>query len=247
MQAEWTLPPELPRRRLPAGTALFHEGEVGEHMYLVVDGRLQVSKQVVASADKVLSVLGPGQFVGEMSLLTGAKRSATVTALTDSEVAEIDREAFVQLLHDQPQAGLELMRQMAQRLEETNEELVLTALEAALMQRRPQRLQPAPQRLRFVATGSFAAEKAGEVLRLAGEHAASGQHPAIVASLWRPGRVQDALIYIVETDNPRDLLELVWPFAGLVHWDITPALDVQALAPAAAPKEEARPAPFLLP
>ncbi len=245
MNTDWTIPEHFPRRFLPTGTTLFREGDFGICMYLIVNGRLQVSKQVTVGAEKVLSILGPGQYVGEMSLLTGAKRSATVTALADTEVIEIDQEGFVQLLHDQPRAGLDLMRQMAHRLEQTNEELVLMALEAALVQRSPKRFQRLSQRMRFVAMGSFASEKAAEVLRIASERAASVSQPALVTCLLRLGRTRDALVYLIETANPRDILDLVMPFAGLVQWDISPAVEVQeTLVPTVFPEE---PSPSFLP
>jgi CRP-like cAMP-binding protein len=223
---DWAVDKHYPRKHVPAGSTLFREGDPGASMYLVAAGRLQVSKRVIEGADKVLSTLGVGQYVGEMSLLTGAKRSATVRALVDSEVIEIDQRAFVKLLHDQPEVGLDLMRQMAHRLEETNEELVLLALEVALAQREPRRLQRQEHRMRFVAIGSFASERTAEVLRLVSEQTSPTTHPALVTSLLLPGRTHRALVYIIETDKPRDIMDLVSPFAGLVQWEISPAIEV---------------------
>jgi CRP-like cAMP-binding protein len=240
---DWALAEHFPRQHLPAGATLFHEGDFGASMYLVVEGQLQVSKRLIEGADKVLTTLGAGQYVGEMSLLTGAKRSATVQALVDAEVIEIDQPTFENLLHDQPRAGVDLMRQMARRLEETNEELILLALEVALAHRGPQRLQPGSRRMRFVATGSFASDKTAEVLRLAGAQAPLTKHPALVTSLLLPGRTHQALVYVFETDNPRDILELVAPFAGLVQWDIAPAIEVTEALPAADSPEADNPPP----
>jgi CRP-like cAMP-binding protein len=151
-------------------------------------------------------------------------------------VIEIDQQAFMALLHEQPQMGIELMRQMSRRLEETNEELILLALEMALAQRQPQRLQPGNRRMRFVATGSFAPDKAAEVLRLVAAHTSSTKHPAVLTSLLLPGRTQQALVYILETDDPRDLIDIVAPFAGLVQWEISPAIDVNETLSIVAPE-----------
>jgi CRP-like cAMP-binding protein len=140
-----------------------------------------------------------------------------VQATVDSAVIEIDQHSFVELLHDQPQVGIELMRQMARRLEETNEELILLALEIALSQRTSQRPYNEPRRMRFVAIGSFASDKATEVLHRVREHTASTKHPAVLTSLLLPGRTQQALVFILETDDPLDLLEVLSPFAGLVQ------------------------------
>jgi len=211
-------------------------------MYLVIEGSLQISKRVIEGAERVLTTLGVGQYVGELSLLTGAQRNATVRAVEDTTVVEIDQDAFMQLLRDRPQVGLDLMRQMAHRLQETTEDLVLTALEAALAQRGPQRVQVRSRRMRFVATGSFARDKTVEVLRLAAEQTPLAKNPALVTSLIRPGRTQAALLYIIETDDPRDLLELITPFIGLVQWDISPAMEIDsALIATVQTQDEASP------
>ena len=235
---DWTTSDRYLRQRLPAGTTLFREGDFGDTMYLVIKGSLQISKRVIEGAEKVITTLGVGQYAGEMSLLTGAQRSATGRAIEDTEVVEIDQEAFMQLLHDQPQVGLDLMRQMAQRVHETTEELILTALEVALVQREPRRALVGSRRMRFVATGSFASEKTAEVLRVAAEQTPLAKSPALITSLIRPGRTQEALLYIIETDDPRDLLELITPFMGLVQWDISPALEIDTALPTAVPAED---------
>lgn len=230
---DWATGDRYPRRRLPAGATLFQEGDLGESMYLVAEGSLQVTKRVIEGADKILSTLDAGQYVGEMSLLTEAPRSATVKALIDTEVIEIDQQAFVHLLRDQPQVGLDLMRQMAHRLEETNEQLILLALEVALAQRKPTHVQPGGRRMRFVATGSFAGDKTAEVLRVAAEQARLAKNQALVTSVFRAGRAHDALIYIIETEDLHDIMALVWPFVGLVQWDISPAIEVNEALDAA--------------
>ena len=189
---DWVTSDRYQHRRLPAGTTLCHEGDFGDTMYFVVRGCLQISKRVIQGADKVIATLGAGQYAGEMGLLTGEQRSATIRALEDTEVVEIDQEAFLQLIHDQPQVGLDLMRQLAHRLHETTEELILTALEAALVQRDPQRMQGGSRRMRFIATGSFASEKTAEVMHLAAEQASLAKSSALVTRLICPGRPRSA-------------------------------------------------------
>jgi CRP-like cAMP-binding protein len=232
---DWATSDRYPRKHLPAGTTLLREGDFGEVMYFVVKGSLQVSKEVIAGADKVLSTLDTGQYVGEMSLLTGAQRSATVKALVDTEVVEIDQAGFVQLMQDNPQVGLDLMRQLALRLEESNEQFILLALEMALAQRRPTPAQQGSRRMRLIATGSFPADKTAEVLRIAAAQTQAARHPALVTSLLRAGRAHDALVYIIETDNSQDILELIGPFMGLVEWDIVPAIEVHEGSSASTP------------
>jgi CRP-like cAMP-binding protein len=223
---DWMASDRYKRRHLPAGATLCHEGDFGDTIYFVVQGSLQISKRVIQGADKVIATLGDGQYAGELSLLTGAQRNATISAVEETEVVEIDQEAFLQLIHEQPRVGLDLMRQLAHRLHATTEELILTALEVALAQRKPSRVPSGGRRMRFIATGSFPSEKTAEVLRLAAEQALLANSPTLVTSLIRPGRNQEALVYILETDDPSDLLELITPFMGLVQWDIAPALEL---------------------
>jgi CRP-like cAMP-binding protein len=223
---DWMTSDRYKRRHVPAGATLCHEGDFGDTIYFVVQGSLQISKRVIQGADKVIATLGDGQYAGELSLLTGAQRNATISAVEETEVVEIDQEAFLQLIHEQPRVGLDLMRQLAHRLHATTEELILTALEVALAQRKPSRVPSGGRRIRFIATGSFPSEKTAEVLRLAAEQALLANSPTLVTSLIRPGRNQEALVYILETDDPSDLLELITPFMGLVQWDIAPALEL---------------------
>jgi len=240
--SDWTTSDRYMHRRLSTGATLCHEGDFGDTMYLVLEGSLQISKRVIEGAEKMIAMLGVGQYVGELSLLTGAQRNATVRALEDTTVIEIDQAAFMRLLREQPQVGLDLMRQMAHRLQETTEELILTGLEVALAQRGPQRVQVGSRRMRFVATGSFAPEKTAEVLRLAAEQTPLAKSPALITSLIRPGRTQEALLYVIETDDPGDLLALITPFMGLVQWDIAPAMELEAALVATVQGEEKPPA-----
>ena len=78
-----------------------------------------------------------------------------------------------------------------------------------------------------------AIKKVVQVARLANS-------PVLVTSLIRPGRTQDALVYVLETAEPSDLLELITPFIGLVQWDIAPALEIDAALAATVQAERTR-------
>jgi hypothetical protein len=101
--------------------------------------------------------------------------------------------------------------------------------------------------MRFVATGSFVGERMTEVLRLVSEQASLANNPALVTSLLLPGRTHQALVYIIETDHPRDIMELVSPFAGLVQWDISPAIETNEALPPVEPTAKESPSPYLPP
>lgn len=225
---DWVTNTSYRHQRVSAGVTLCQEGDFGDTMYYVIAGSLHILKSVIQGAEKVIATLGVGQYVGEMSLLTGARRSATIRAAEETEVIEIDQQNFLQLVQDQPHICLDLLRQLAHRVHETTEELMLASLEAALAQREPPRMLAGSQRMRFLVTGSFAPEKTSAVMRLVAEHAPLAKSPALIASLIRPGRTKEALIYVLETDVPTDILDLIAPFMGLVEWDISPALEMDA-------------------
>ena len=81
---------QLPRMTFQAGEAIVKEGEVGDAAYVILDGHCQATRQA-AGKTQTLRLLGPGEMFGETAVLTGAPRSATVTALLDTTVAVVDR------------------------------------------------------------------------------------------------------------------------------------------------------------
>jgi serine/threonine-protein kinase len=81
---------QLPRMTFAAGEAIVKEGEVGDAAYVILDGHCQATRQA-AGKTQTLRLLGPGEMFGETAVLTGAPRSATVTALLDTTVAVVDR------------------------------------------------------------------------------------------------------------------------------------------------------------
>ena len=94
----------------PSGKYLFHEGEDSDCMYIVVSGRLQVADQ---NGKRILLELGRGQTVGEMAIITGAKRSASVYGKRDSLLAKLSLEGFNRLLQAHPEA---ITRQFAGKI-----------------------------------------------------------------------------------------------------------------------------------
>ena len=83
----------LAPRAIPAGTTFIHEGEDGDRAYLVADGELDVSV-----AGQPLTVLRRGDLVGEIALLRSGKRTATVSARTETRLYELDGEAFFEIV-----------------------------------------------------------------------------------------------------------------------------------------------------
>ncbi len=119
---------ELESRNLSRGAVLFLQGDAGDAFYIVVSGKLQAS--VKSSADKktFASVVMPGQFVGEMALLTAQPRSATVTALEDSELLCLTKSAFERLEQEHPNLLAGLAGQLLPRFQRDQTRKVLKNL-----------------------------------------------------------------------------------------------------------------------
>lgn len=87
-----------------AGKFVFKEGAHGAYMFFIVEGEAEVS-QLVRAQKVVVATLGPGRSLGEMSLLDGKARSATVKANSDLALIVLKREDFAQLLEAHPSTG----------------------------------------------------------------------------------------------------------------------------------------------
>jgi len=106
-----------------AGQALVRQGQPGDAAYVLVEGKAEVSVET-ESGDYVVATLGPGDVVGEISILCDTPRTATVTASTDVSALRVRKDSFLQLLRQFPEIAAEVMRSLAERLTHTNEELV---------------------------------------------------------------------------------------------------------------------------
>jgi CRP-like cAMP-binding protein len=117
-------------RNFADGAYLFREGDAGDEMYAILDGQVRISKAFSAGAEEALSILGRGDFFGEMSLIDGQPRSADARAHGGQvTVLALDQATLSEVLVMDPQAALEflelLCRLLATRLREVDEKLTL--------------------------------------------------------------------------------------------------------------------------
>ncbi|NDC64505.1 MAG: hypothetical protein EBZ59_11105 [Planctomycetia bacterium] len=102
-----------------AGETIIREGDRGDSMFLLVEGRVEVTSRAGNGPAVTVGTLGAGDYVGEMSLMTGAVRTATVTALEETRVLEVGKGAFRAVLAAQPavveQLGAALRRRLGER------------------------------------------------------------------------------------------------------------------------------------
>ena len=104
----------LKERKCRTGEHIVRQGDPGNSLYVVVDGLLQVSLTSNGQPRNVAR-LGPGEFFGEMSLLTGEPRTATVTAISDTTFYELSHEVIAPILHSRPELAQEISRHVAAR------------------------------------------------------------------------------------------------------------------------------------
>ena len=113
---------------VPAGDFIIREGDSAGHLCIVVKGRVVVSKKDDSTRNKNIIKFGPGQAFGEMSLVDGEPRSASVKAVTETEIVVLPDEGFAELGEQVPRLAFDLLseiaRYMSQRLRRTRGELV---------------------------------------------------------------------------------------------------------------------------
>jgi serine phosphatase RsbU (regulator of sigma subunit) len=106
---------------LLAGTVLFREGDQGDRFYIVIQGEIEVFKRFEDGGEQVIAVRGPGEYVGEMSLLNeSGLRTASARARGDSEALVMTRADFDTLLHRHPPLAYAMARVMGDRLEQAH-------------------------------------------------------------------------------------------------------------------------------
>jgi signal transduction histidine kinase len=108
-------------RRLATGTEIFREGDPGDGVYFVKDGLVEISSIVGGGQRHVFSQLGPGEIFGEMAVIEHRPRSATATAVNESEVYFIPRGEMLSLIQRSPSLAFGLLQQISHRLREFNQ------------------------------------------------------------------------------------------------------------------------------
>jgi CRP-like cAMP-binding protein len=101
---------------LHGGSYLFRQGDAGESVYILVSGRLQVVAATDEGGELVLGEIGPGESVGEIALLTGERRTASIRAIRDSVLVEIGHQAFMATVERHPQVAMNLATQVIHQL-----------------------------------------------------------------------------------------------------------------------------------
>lgn len=105
------------------GAAVFSEGEQGDTLYVVLSGKVKVGRRAADGRENMLSVMGPSDMFGELSLFDPGPRTATATVLTDARLASLGHTSLRPWLTDRPEIAEQLLRVLARRLRRTNDAL----------------------------------------------------------------------------------------------------------------------------
>ncbi|MEP7157980.1 MAG: Crp/Fnr family transcriptional regulator [Chloroflexota bacterium] len=92
----------LKRRRFRRGEVIFHQGDPGDSLHIVASGAVKIVLPSAEGEEAIIATLRPGDFFGELALLDGAPRSATATALEQTDTLVLPRQVFAELLDTLP-------------------------------------------------------------------------------------------------------------------------------------------------
>ena len=110
------------RLEYPAGDALFHQGDYGDAAYIILEGEADILVDTDKGAVKI-ATLGKNDIVGEIAILCGVPRTATVVAHGRLEILRVSKEGFFHLVTEFPQVGVEVMSALAAKLHRTTQAL----------------------------------------------------------------------------------------------------------------------------
>jgi len=113
--------------RLAPQQMLFIAGDPGDGCYQVEEGLLKVVAPSPSGGDRILAILGPGELVGELSMIDGLPRSASVTTLRESKLSFVSRSVFNAVTHKQPEIYRHITALLARRLRNVDDALTATS------------------------------------------------------------------------------------------------------------------------
>jgi len=111
------------RRKFPAKNVVFQEGEPGEVLLIILSGKVKVFLSGKDGQEFILTLLGPGNFFGEMAILESAPRSASVITMEPCEFLLLSQKDLMALLKKHATIALKILKNLSQRLRKANEQI----------------------------------------------------------------------------------------------------------------------------
>lgn len=106
---------------LDRGEQLFSEGDTGDKLYIILAGKIKLTKAAPDGRENLLSVHGPGEMFGELSLFDPIPRTSSATAVTSADLAGLAHDDLRAFLSSRPEVAMHMLRGLAQRLRRLNE------------------------------------------------------------------------------------------------------------------------------
>jgi CRP/FNR family transcriptional regulator len=107
--------------KLSRGEHLFLEGQDGDRLYVVLDGKLKLTRAAADGRENLLSVVGPGEMFGELSLFDPRPRTSSVSAVTDATLAALAHDTLRSWLLERPDVSMHMLQALARRLRRAND------------------------------------------------------------------------------------------------------------------------------
>jgi CRP-like cAMP-binding protein len=108
---------------LERGDILFREGDQGDRLYVIGEGKIKLGRTSVDGRENLLAILGPGEMFGELSLFDPGARTATATAVAETQLIALGHDDLNSFLSGRPAVAANLLAALARRLRRTNEAL----------------------------------------------------------------------------------------------------------------------------
>ncbi len=118
-----TLMSSMARTHMERGDVLFHEGDRGDRLYVIAEGKIKLGRTSADGRENLLAILGPGEMFGELSLFDPGPRTATATAIAETQLLGLGHDQLQEFLASRPRVALTLLAALARRLRRTNESL----------------------------------------------------------------------------------------------------------------------------
>ncbi|GAA4118674.1 Crp/Fnr family transcriptional regulator [Knoellia locipacati] len=110
-------------QHMERGDVLFHEGDPGDRLYVIGEGKIKLGRSSADGRENLLAILGPGEMFGELSLFDPGPRTATATAVAETQIVGLTHDQLKAFLGERPGVATTLLAALARRLRRTNESL----------------------------------------------------------------------------------------------------------------------------
>lgn len=114
---------QMQTESFPRSTTIFDEGEPGDTLYIIIEGKVKLARHAPDGRENLLSVMGPSDMFGELSIFDPGPRTSSAVCVTEVEAATMDSEMLRTWINDHPEISQQLLRVLARRLRRTNASL----------------------------------------------------------------------------------------------------------------------------